>query len=389
MNKTKNIRILYLLTDSDFGGTEASVMRLAYGMKQRGYEISICSIKQLGHMARNLSSNEIKVMSLDLPSSLCLSYPLLFLFALRKWGDIIKQEEPDILHSFLFQSNLLSAITALFKTKEKAKITGFIHSLRCIERNKPRWRIFLDRWILGKADEIIAVSDAVRQKYIQREKINPDKIRVVYHGIEKRFMERRENASESNNLRESLGFLSKETIIGTVTRLHSDKGVDILIKGTALAVNAWPNNLRLMIIGGGPDEPKLMRLAQIMGIRDRIIFAGFQSDVYPWILSMDIFCLTSREEGLPQSLLEAMALAKPVIATNVGGVREILNDHVCGQLIPSNDPEALCNALLYYLKNPVKAKIIGSSGRERIRQRFLLDQTLDNIESIYNKYTTL
>ena len=124
----KNISILYLLTDLDFGGTEASVMRLAIGIKQRGYNVSICSIKRPGYMAGELSGRGIKVESLNLPSNTGLTYPFFFLPAYIKWRKFLRWERPDILHSFLFQSNMLACMTNLSQ-RDHGKRKAFISML--------------------------------------------------------------------------------------------------------------------------------------------------------------------------------------------------------------------------------------------------------------------
>lgn len=375
----KNISILYLLTDLDFGGTEASVMRLAIGIKQRGYNVGICSIKRPGYMAEELSSRGIKVESLNLPSNTGLTYPFFFIPAYIKWRKLLRQERPDILHSFLFQSNMLACMTNLSQ-RSHGKIKAFISSLRCMEMKKPGWKIILDRWALGKSNLILTVSRAVMRRYLGREGLQCSKMRVVYHGVESRFMEEQIEMSEA---RIRLGLCKGESMIGTVARLHRDKGIEILLEGAALAIKSW-SGMRLLIVGDGPEKARLMSLAERLGIMDRVIFAGFRPNVLPWISSMDIFCLTSKEEGLPQSLLEAMSLEKPVIATNVGGVDEVVRDRICGLLVPPEDPESVCRGILFLLKNPEKALNMGKKGKEVIKQGFLINHTLDQIESLYH-----
>lgn len=374
----RNIRIHYLITDSNFGGTEASVGRLARGMMQRGYQISICSIKKPGYMAEEFKRQGMEFYSLNLPSNINWDYPFFLFFGLFRWRKILKREMPDIIHSFLFQSNLLASISSFPWAKVGSK-KAVISSVRCINRDKSRWRIFLDRWALGKSKVILAVSRAVRLTYLEREKIQPAQIRVVYHGVERIFFEDR---TDKLDLREKLGIQKQEYLIGTVARLHKDKGIVTLLESMALVVRSVPH-IRLLIIGNGPEKDRLLKMARGLGIMNHVIFTGFQSHVIPWMASLDIFCLTSEEEGLPQSLLEAMALGKPVVVTRVGGVTEIINDPMCGILIPPGDPKALSNAVIDLLHRPEKAKKMGKAGRERIKRDFLLEHTLDQMEDIY------
>jgi len=374
----QNIRIHYLITDSNFGGTEASVERLARGMQQRGYQISICSIKKPGYMAEELKRKGIVFHSLNLPLNIGWGYPFLLFFGLFRWRKILKREMPDIIHSFLFQSNLLASMSSFPRAKVGSK-KALISSVRCINRDKSRWRIFLDRWALEKSKVVLAVSQAVRQTYLEREKIQPAQIRVVYHGVERRFFE---YPTKKSDIHEKLGIPRQEYLIGTVARLHKDKGIETLLEAMALALRSEPH-IRLLIIGNGPEEDRLSKMAERLGIMNHVIFIGFQSNVIPWMASLDIFCLTSEEEGLPQSLLEVMAIGKPVVVTHVGGVTEIINDPRCGILIPPGDPKALSSAVIDLLHHPEKAKKIGKAGKERIKRDFLLKHTLDQMEDIY------
>jgi len=154
------------------------------------------------------------------------------------------------------------------------------------------------------------------------------------------------------------------------------------LKAMALALRSVPD-IRLLVIGNGPEKDRLLEMAGKLGIMKQVIFTGFQSDIVPWMKSLDIFCLTSEEEGLPQSLLEAMAFGKPVVVSSVGGVTEIIDDPMCGILIPPGDPMALSNAVIGLLHHPEKAKKMGQAGKERIKRGFLLDHTLDQMEEIY------
>jgi glycosyltransferase involved in cell wall biosynthesis len=261
------------------------------------------------------------------------------------------------------------------------KTTGFISSVRCTEIDKSYWRIVLDRWALGRSDLVLTVSEAVRSKYIEREKIQQEKIRVLYHGVEKRFMKDQKKEPE---LRLKLGMESEDKLIGTVARLHKDKDIKILIKAFALVLKSR-SQIKLLIIGDGPEKMKLTGLAEALGIKDRIIFTGFQQDILPLMALLDIFCLTSKEEGFPQSLVESMSLGKPVVVSKVGGVLELIEDGINGILVPPGNPEILSESILYILKNPQKAREIGNAARITIKHGFLLDHTLEKMEDIYEE----
>jgi glycosyltransferase involved in cell wall biosynthesis len=266
-----------------------------------------------------------------------------------------------------------------FSLNGKKRKKLIVSSIRCMEIYKPGWRMLLDRWALGKADLVLSVSEAVMKKYLEREKLQGHKIRVVYHGVEHRFLEEQTKESE---IRVKLGIGREDNIIGTVARLHEDKGINILLEAFALALKSRPQ-IRLLIIGNGPEKDKLIEMAKELEITDRVIFTGFQPDVLPLMSLLDIFCLSSKEEGFPQALLEAMALGKPAIVSNVGGVIELIEDSINGILIPPGNPEAFCQSVLNLLQNPHRAQKIGNMAREKIKKKLLIDHTIDSMETIY------
>ncbi|MGA1794321.1 MAG: glycosyltransferase [bacterium] len=377
--KNNAISILYLITDSDFGGTEASVSRLACGMKQRGMQVIVCSMKRPGFMAQELERRGIGVTHLNLPQRITFRYPLQFTIGFLRFRRLLRRTAPDIVHSFLFQANLMAGISRFLALGKRARI---IASVRCIDRNKAQWRILLDRWALKRADMVMAVSKAVKKRYCDREGIASDAIRVVYHGVEERLLE---EGRAGASIRARLDIKQGEWLIGTAARLHRDKGLGMLLQGFA-RIGASIPRVRLLIVGDGPEREALRGMAERLGIAERVIFAGFQPDVLPWMASLDIFCLTSEEEGLPQSLLEAMALGRPVVATRVGGTGEVIGrEGKEGILIPPGDADALCRAVVSLIRSPRDAQRMGNEARERIRREFLIEDTLEKMAGLYEE----
>jgi glycosyltransferase involved in cell wall biosynthesis len=304
-------------------------------------------------------------------------------FGLLRWQRLLRYAAPDIVHSFLFQANLMAGMGRTFH--EGKGVKRYIASVRCIERNKAQWRILLDRWGLKRADMVMAVSEAVKERYCDREGIAPDAIRVIYHGVEERFLEQGRAAGAP--VRERLAIKEGERVVGTVARLHGDKGLDTLLRGFACIAASMPQ-VRLLIVGDGPERKALSRMAGDLGIAEKAVFAGFQPDVLPWMACLDIFCLTSEEEGLPQSLLEAMALGRPVVATRVGGIGEVVGrDGAEGLLVPPGDADALSRAVVSLIRSPGDAERMGNEARERIRRGFLLRHTLEKLAGVYEECT--
>jgi glycosyltransferase involved in cell wall biosynthesis len=168
-----------------------------------------------------------------------------------------------------------------------------------------------------------------------------------------------------------------------VGRLIYLKGHDLLIRA-APTLRAHVPGVKIALIGEGPEEDRLRRLADEQGVADIIVFAGYHKDARRLVDAFDVLAAPSRDEGLSLSIMEAMAYAKPVVATNVGGIPTLVIDGVTGLVTPPENVVALGKALVQLLTNPQEAKEMGRAGREHVRSRFPLDAMLLRTFSLYN-----
>jgi glycosyltransferase involved in cell wall biosynthesis len=166
-----------------------------------------------------------------------------------------------------------------------------------------------------------------------------------------------------------LGLPPTDRIIGFVGRLVPEKGLDVLLRAYRLVQRALPS-VRLMIVGEGPEKPMLEHLASELGIAERIVFAGPQRDVVPYYLLADVIAVPSRYEPFGIVAIEAMAAARPVVASRTGGLLDSVQDGVCGRLAEPGNPDALANALLWVLQSPAQAQQLGARARERALQEY-------------------
>ena len=167
--------------------------------------------------------------------------------------------------------------------------------------------------------------------------------------------------------RKRLGIEQDFKVIGTVGKLREEKGTKYLIESAVKVLEVFPKT-RFLIAGDGPLRKELEILSKQLMIDRNIIFAGFCQDI-PAILSIDdIIAIPSLTEGSPLALLEAMAMGKPIVATNVGGIREILRDGETGLLVPSRDPKALSEKIIHLLKNENDANLLGLRAKEEVRK---------------------
>ena len=167
-------------------------------------------------------------------------------------------------------------------------------------------------------------------------------------------------------------------VVGAVGRLDPVKGHDILIKALA-----WLPGMRVVILGSGPRQPELRRLAREVGVADRVSLPGWCDRVEDWLGRFDLFCHPSRYEGLGLALIEAMRAGLPIVATSVGGVPELLDGGRCGLLVPPEDPPALAAAITGLAADPVRREFLGERARDRVHAEFSVDRMVAAYERLW------
>lgn len=191
-------------------------------------------------------------------------------------------------------------------------------------------------------------------------------------------------SSRGRQLRERLGFQQDAVVIGTVSRLERQKGTAHLISALARIHHECPG-ARLLLVGDGSMRRDLERLAVSLGVRDKVVFTGALLDPGDALECMDMFALPSFREALPMAVLEAMARAKPVVATAVGGVPEAVVHGETGLLVPPGDDAALASALLTLASDPEKRREMGALGRTRFEASFTADAMARQTLEVYRR----
>ncbi len=226
----------------------------------------------------------------------------------------------------------------------------------------------------------IAVSQDLKQWLDQTIAVKSGKAQLIYNGI-------------NPDLYRGQPLLPKaegDFVIGTVGRLQPVKNQMLLLKAFSLLCQSHPHlrkRLRLLIVGDGPDFNELQDYCQQAGIEDRVELAGAKDDVPNWLAKMHVFVLPSLAEGIAITILEAMASGLPVIATDVGGNPELVNDKT-GQLVPSEQPQAIVDSILSYIKYPQMISEQGEAGCRFVGQQFSLKQMAEQYQALYDQIIT-
>ena len=352
------------------GGMERVIMELCRYVDPSRYKLSICCISKRGPLADIMEAEGVPVYFCQNQSKIgkyLRGFELAGVFA---------DQNVDLLHTHHMPAFIDSTVGA-----QIARVPILINTDHCkqypIEKH---WQV-LENTAARFADTIVAVSQHTRNDLIQYQRIAPEKIQVIYNGIDIK-MRRQEKADD---LRRELGLEHDAIVFGTAARLEHQKGLDLLIDAAPLVLQRMPK-ARFLIVGGGSLEQELRQRAAALGLERQVIVTGYRTDAVDLMQTFDCFVQTSHFEGMPMALLEAMALSKPIVATAVGGVPEVVEDGVCATLISSRSPQDLTDALVGATADPVVRQRIGDAGRQRYERNFTAASMVSQYERLYEHY---
>jgi glycosyltransferase involved in cell wall biosynthesis len=225
---------------------------------------------------------------------------------------------------------------------------------------------------------LVAISAATREALIEYEYMPASKIAVIYNGITPLAVEE----DRKQELLAKLDIKPGEVIIGTVARLDTVKNQPLMLQATRTLIDQG-YNVRLLLVGDGPERENLEAITQQLNLNNAVIFTGFQSQPADYLSLMDIFLLPSFTEGTSMTLLEAMSLGIPTVATRVGGTPEIVKDKETGLLVESDDQGAFTNAIKSLLDQPRARETIGNAAKVRFEVKFSVNQMVDQYQECY------
>jgi glycosyltransferase involved in cell wall biosynthesis len=284
----------------------------------------------------------------------------------------LRQEQPTIFHAHL--NWLLSCKFGLLAAA-LSRVPVVIATLQQFLLAPWKKNIYFQKQLISAGvDQYIAVSNAVAQQLSNSFGIPSDKVKVVYNCIPFAQFDRPGNHA----LKKTLSQGTERPLVLTVARLDEQKGHKFLLE----AIRQVPEGI-FVLAGDGPKRAALETQALDLGIADRVLFLGHRPDIPDLLASCDLFVLPSLYEGLPLSILEAMAAGKAVVATAVGGTPEAVLDGITGLLVPPGSPEALANAIRKVLSHLELACKMGSAGKARIREEFSVETMVNDVYQTY------
>lgn len=295
--------------------------------------------------------------------------------AIIKIRQYIKRNRIGVIHSHGYKSNFYGILASF--NLNVLRVTTCHNWLG----NKLKMKLYarLDKFLLNKFDRIIAVSDDLLEEILPNVS-SRDKVTVINNGVD---LNKFQPSGGDARLKKTMGMKEGETVVGAIGRLTEEKGQVYLIRAFAEIVPEFPK-AKLLIVGDGPLRNSLESEARNLGLEDKVVFAGIRNDI-PEILNItDVFVLPSLEEAMPMALLEAMAARRPIVATRVGAVSNIIEDKVSGLLVGPKDPIALSRSIAYLLKNKTIASSLGENSYDIVRNNFSAGRMAREYIKAYN-----
>jgi len=352
------IRILYVIPKMEVAGTEKHLYNLLHGLDRRQFSIRVICTRRFGKIGKKLKEEGYPIEKLGFNKGYDPRITL-------KLGSIIEEWKPHILHTYLFGFHLLGGVAGKWK-----RVPVIISSRREIGK----WKKFYHWWItrLGNcfSDYVIACSEEVKKYTIKKEKLKEERIKVIYNGI---------------NLKEfpfQKTFRKREKKVGVIANFYPEKGHRIFLQGVPHIKREFPET-EFVMVGDGELRKDMENLCREIGIEDTVKFLGVREDIPQILSSIQVLVIPSLREGLPNVLLEAMAVGTPVVATRVGGIPEVITHGREGFLIPPSDPQSIIRSVCFILSHPEKAEEMREKGRKLVENRFSLERMVKDYQEFY------
>jgi glycosyltransferase involved in cell wall biosynthesis len=290
--------------------------------------------------------------------------------------DICRRERVQIWHGHDYKSNALGLLVRRFwPLRLITTVHGWVHRTR----RTPLYYL-VDRLSLRYYDRVVCVSEDLYQRCLDCG-VPADRCEVIENGIDLEEYTRRRSPAEA---RRRLGLSRDRLLLGAAGRLSAEKGFDVLIRAADRLLREG-FDFELIIVGEGDERPSLEALIARLGREDRIRLPGYRSDMPEWYEALDGFVLSSLREGLPNVLLEAMALEVPVVATRIAGVPGLVRHDENGLLVEPGDPGQLAAALGRLLREPDLRTRLGKAGRDTVASGYSFAARMDKFRRLYDQ----
>jgi glycosyltransferase involved in cell wall biosynthesis len=353
------IDVVHLVTTIEFGGLEKVVLDLIRCRARETFEMRVMCLETAGALAPRFAEQGIPVETIGRPGDW-------YWQRVVRLAGRLRAVRPHVLHTHNPGPHLHGALAAGL-----ARVPVLVHTKHGRNRVDRRLVRMINRFAASRSDCVVAVSDDAAAVSREIERVPPAKIRTIHNGVDLEHYAYRGPREGRTGLRAV-----------TVARLDPVKDQATLLRAVRLIVDKDPS-FSVDVVGDGPSRSELEILRAELNLEHHCRFHGFQNDVRPFLAQADVFVLSSISEGIPLTMLEAMAMGLPGIATDVGGNREVIVPGDTGYLVPVRSPAALAEAVLRLKVEPGGLDRLGRGSRRRVEEEFSLAAMVARYEALY------
>ncbi|MFO7980170.1 MAG: glycosyltransferase family 4 protein [Candidatus Aminicenantes bacterium] len=367
----KKIKVLEVIDKTFLGGGQKNLLSLIEYLDKDRFDVSVCSNPQ-GYLVDEVKRRNVS----HYPVSMNKRFQKK---PIKEIEAVLRQNKFDIIHTHGGVAGFYGRWAA--RKEARLAVVHTLHGVHYLYYRNIFLRyvyIFLEKVFSRFTDAVIFVSRADIKKGRKFKLASKKKMKLIENGIDFQLLERQGVTQNSEDK------VRKGPVIGTVARLHRQKNIPLLLKAGAEMRREY-SGLKILVIGDGPLRGKLESLNKRLGTNNMIYFLGERKDIPSLISGMDVFVLPSLWEGLPYVLLEAAALKKPVVGTEVDGIREMIKNEKTGMLVSPKKPEELAEAVMRLLKNQEWAEKMGRDFYRSVKDKYSISNMVHKIQDLYVK----
>ena len=364
----QKVRVVEVMATGTNGGAQEHVFNLVNRLDLGFYDVSIVSLSP-GSAVRKLQRHGFEVTVIDEPDDVIATATL---------AAHLADARPDVVHNHMYRAEVVgtkAAIALGTAGHRRPWVISTVHSSRvrsCEDQEQLRR-------LTPSMDRLIVVSNAIDRKVVEEGRLGAERV-LIYNGVD---LERYDHQEPCCTLRDEYAMEPDAGIVGVVGRLELEKGHPTLLEAWPMVLERVPGAY-LLIVGEGSRQDLLRQIAREQGIERHVIFTGRRDDIPAVTAALDVAVLPSYREAQGLTILEAMAMSRPVVASNVGGIPEMVQDGVTGLLVPPHDPPALAAAIARLLTNHQLADMLARAGHDLVHDRFCIQIMVNAVQALYD-----
>jgi len=366
-----SMRILHTnMHRGGWGGQPNRILKICMHLRERGHSVTL-AVPRGSTLSRRAHSEGLDVFDdLRFPRGF---HPWIYFSEVQKLRRLIEEKGIRIVHTHGSQDTWAGVVAARLAHPSALVV-------RTRHNTNPVGTDVVHRWLYTRLiHRVIANSDAVREEFRRNKLVEPHRVETIFSAVDTRLF----NSSISGDgVRAALNIPSDVPLVGIVGRLDPKKGHQYFLEAAQKVCRHIPSTM-FLVVGEGPLDKELRAYTRELRIEGKVIFTDLREDVPPILAALDVFAISSLKESFPTSILEAMAMERPVVATRVGSIESSVLDGITGYVVPPSDPGAMAEKIISLLHDRKTARTMGKAGRQLVMERFNEEIMAQKTEKVY------